>query len=119
MAQTYQLFMPIDREDGQIKMRPGPNRFGQNRVSFLSVRVVVMVMTMMVTAGGECRGGKHHQKQGCSEKLFHAKNVARPPPHEKCIPAHAPKEARGENPFQFRNRNQFQFETALTCREPR
>ena len=78
MAQTYQLFMPIDREDGQIKMRPGPNRFGQNRVSFLSVRVVVMVMTMMVTAGGECRGGKHHQKQGCSEDLFHAKNASTP-----------------------------------------
>jgi hypothetical protein len=48
----------------------------------LGVRVVMMVVAMMVTAGGECRGGKHHQKQGCSEKLFHAKNVARPPRRE-------------------------------------
>jgi len=74
-------------------------------VSFLSVRVVMMVVTMMVTAGGECRGGKHHQKQGCSEKLFHAKNVARLVRHEKRIPDYAPKEARGENPFQFRNKS--------------
>jgi hypothetical protein len=43
---------------------------------------MMMVVTMMVTTGGECRGGKHHQKQGCSENLFHAKNVARSPRRE-------------------------------------
>jgi hypothetical protein len=41
--------------------------------------MVMMVVAMMVTRGGECRGGKHHQKQGCSENLFHAKNVTRSP----------------------------------------
>jgi hypothetical protein len=58
------------------------------------VSVVMMVMAMMVTAGGECRGGKHHQKQGCGKNLFHAKNVARTLRREKPIPRHAPKEAR-------------------------
>jgi len=45
----------------------------------LGVCVVMMVVAMMVMRGGECRGGKHHQKQGSSEDLFHATNVARPP----------------------------------------
>ncbi|MGD0630253.1 MAG: hypothetical protein ABR987_12925 [Terracidiphilus sp.] len=45
----------------------------------LCVYVVMMVVAMMVMRGGECRGGKHHQKQGSSEDLFHATNVARPP----------------------------------------
>jgi hypothetical protein len=41
--------------------------------------MVMMVVAMMVTRGGECRGGKHHQKQGSSEDPFHATNVAWPP----------------------------------------
>jgi hypothetical protein len=90
-------------------MRPGPGHVREDRVSFLGVRVVMMVATMMVMRSGECRGGKHHQKQGCCKNLFHAKNVARTPRREKCIQARAPKEARGGK--------QFQTETAppLTC----
>jgi hypothetical protein len=45
----------------------------------LGVCVVMMVVAMMVMRGGECRGGKHHQKQGSSEDPFHATNVAWPP----------------------------------------
>jgi hypothetical protein len=81
-------------------MRPGPGHLPEDRVSFLSVRVVVMVVAMMVMRGGECRGGKHHQKQGSCKNLLHAKNVARTPRREKCIQPHAPKEARGGKQFQ-------------------
>jgi hypothetical protein len=56
---------------------------------------VVMVVVMMVMRGGECRGGKHHQKQGSSEDLFHATNVARRPQREKWIQSCASREARG------------------------
>ena len=87
--------MPIDREGGKVKLRPGPEHLPEDQVSFLGVRVVMMVATMMVMRSGECRGGKHHQKQGCCKNLFHAKNVARTPRREKCIPNRAPKEARG------------------------
>jgi hypothetical protein len=75
-------------------------------VSFLGVRVVMMVVTMMVTRGGECRGGKHHQKQGCGENLFHVKNVARTPRREKCIQARASKESPGAgNSFKMKPTN--------------
>jgi len=57
--------------------------------------VVVMVMAMMVVAGGESRGGKHHQKQGCGENLFHAPNVAWTPGAGKWISLPAPREALG------------------------
>jgi hypothetical protein len=61
-----------------------------------------MVVVVMVMRGGECRGGKHHQKQGSSEDLFHATNVARPPQREKCIQCRASREARGRGkPFQL------------------
>jgi|HubBroStandDraft_2_1064218.scaffolds.fasta_scaffold1012475_2 hypothetical protein len=76
-------------------MRPGPDFMFEDRDSFLSVRVVMMVVTMMVTAGGESRSGKHHQKQGSSEDLFHATNVAWTTRREKCIPCRASREARG------------------------
>jgi hypothetical protein len=87
--------MPIDREGGKVKMQPGPGHLPEDRVSFLGVRVVMMVVATMVMRGGECRGGKHHQEQGCCENLLHAKNVARTPRREKCIHGRAPKEARG------------------------
>jgi hypothetical protein len=87
--------MPIDREGGKVKMRPGPDHLPEDRVSFLGVRVVMMVVTMMVTRGGECRGGKHHQKQGCGENLFHVKNVAWSPRRGKWIQARASKESPG------------------------
>jgi hypothetical protein len=61
----------------------------------LSVYVVMMVVAMMVTHCGECRGGKHHQKQGSGEDLFHATNVARPPRREKWIQCRVSREARG------------------------
>ena len=51
----------------------------------LSVCVVMMVVVAMVMRGGECRRGKHHQKQGGSKDLFHATNVARPSQSEKWI----------------------------------
>ena len=60
----------------------------------------MMVMAMMVVAGGESRGGKHHQKQGGSENLFHATNVAWTPGAGKCISLPAPREARGCSAFQ-------------------
>jgi hypothetical protein len=69
----------------------------------LSVHVVMMVVAMMVMHGGECRGGKHHQKQGSSEDLFHAPNVARPPRHEKRIQCRASREARGWETVPDRN----------------
>jgi hypothetical protein len=87
--------MPIDREGGKVKMRPGPGHLPEDRVSFLGVRVVMMVVTTMVMAGGKSRSGEHHQKQGCCKNLLHAKNVARTPRREKCIQARASKEARG------------------------
>jgi hypothetical protein len=61
----------------------------------LGVCVVMMVVVVMVMRGGECRGGKHHQKQGSSEHLFHATNVARPLQREKWIQRRASREARG------------------------
>jgi hypothetical protein len=40
--------------------------------------VVVMVVVMMVMAGGKCgRAGKHHQKENCSENLFHGSHPSR------------------------------------------
>jgi hypothetical protein len=72
-----------------------PGSLFEDRDLFSGVRVVMMVVVMMVTASGESRSGKHHQKQCGSENLFHAKNVARKLGREKCIPDHAPKEARG------------------------
>jgi hypothetical protein len=42
----------------------------------LGVRVVMMVVAMMVARGTESRSGKHHQKKGGGEELFHAANVA-------------------------------------------
>jgi hypothetical protein len=39
---------------------------------------VMMVMVVMVLRGKR-RGGKHRQKQGGEEKLFHGLNVARTP----------------------------------------
>jgi hypothetical protein len=78
--------------------------------------VMMMVVAIMVTAGGECRGGKHHQKQGCSKNLFHAKNVARTPWREKGIPERAPKESRGREQSSFRNRKRPQSETAASLR---
>jgi hypothetical protein len=94
--------MPIDRDGGKVKMRPGPNHLPEDRVSFLGVRVMMMVVAVMVMRGGECRGGKHHQKQGGCKNLFHAKNVARTLGREKCIPDRASKEARGGKRFQYK-----------------
>jgi hypothetical protein len=42
------------------------------------VGVVMVVMAMVVMRGREHRAGKHQQKQGSCENLFHAKTVARP-----------------------------------------
>ena len=79
--------MPAVGDTNYKKMRPGPVRVQLwNRGTGLGVRVVVMVMAMMVVAGGESRGGKNHQKQGSGENLFHAPNVARSPGAWKCIP---------------------------------
>jgi hypothetical protein len=94
--------MPMDREGGKVKMRPGPDHLPEGRVLFLSVRVVMMVATMMVMRGGECRSGKHHQKQGCCDNFLHAKNVARTLGREKCIPDRASKEARGGRQFNYK-----------------
>jgi hypothetical protein len=86
-----------------------------------------MVVAMMVTRGGKCRGGKHHQEQGSSENLFHATNVARPPQREKWIQCRASREARGGgNQCQhgttatlFRGlANPIDPANSLTCRPP-
>ncbi|MGO9339638.1 MAG: hypothetical protein ACLPY1_19235 [Terracidiphilus sp.] len=61
----------------------------------LGVRVMMVVVMMMVMPGRKRRSGKHHQKQGSSEDLFHATNVARPPQREKRIQCRASREARG------------------------
>ena len=67
------MLWPIEAQ-GAIRSRDGAE-LGPEAV--LGVRVVMMVATMMVTASGEHGAGKHQQKQGSSEDLFHAKNVAR------------------------------------------
>src|ERR1700677_5061604 len=95
MARTYQL-------SGRLRVpsimknaaRPRQNAaLGPGMV--LGVCVVMMVVVVMVMHCGECRGGKHHQKQGSGEHLFHATNVARPPQREKWIQCHASRQARG------------------------
>jgi hypothetical protein len=67
------ILWPIEAQ-GAIRSRDGAE-LGPEAV--LGVRVVMMVVTMMVMASGEHGAGKHQQKQGCGEHLFHAKNVAR------------------------------------------
>jgi len=95
MARTYQL-------SGRLRVllrmknaaRPRQNTaLGPGMVLCVSV-CVVMVVVVMVMRGGECRGGKHHQKQGSSEHLFHATNVARPPQREKWFQSRASRESR-------------------------
>jgi hypothetical protein len=46
------------------------------RVLRVRVRRVVVVMVVMVLCGKR-RSGKHRQKQGSKENLFHGTNVAR------------------------------------------
>ena len=53
--------------------------------------MVMMVMVVMVMALREHGAGEHQQKQGCSENLFHAPNVAWTPVGEKSIHEAAPK----------------------------
>jgi len=77
MAELYQLFVPFNHACRNEKVRPAPRSCRTWPGLVLGVCVVMMVVAMMVTRTGECRGGKHHQKQGCSEDLFHATNVAR------------------------------------------
>jgi hypothetical protein len=40
---------------------------------------------MMMMRSGKNRAGKHHQQQGSGKNLFHGKNLARRPHHEKQI----------------------------------
>jgi len=88
--------MPAVGDTNYKKMRPGPVGVQLwNRGTGLGVRVVVVVMAMMMMRGGESRGGKHHQKQGSGENLFHAPNVARSPVAGKWISLPASREARG------------------------
>jgi len=78
------------------KVRPGPAvLLHWDRGSSLGVMVMMVVVVMMVMRGGECRGGKHHQKQGGSENLFHGTNVARSAQQGKWIQECASKEALG------------------------
>jgi hypothetical protein len=63
------------------------------------VRVVVMVMAMVVAAGGKNRGGKHQQEQGGSKHLFHARTVARILRREKNHPDHASSQTTGGQPI--------------------
>jgi hypothetical protein len=68
--------MPLVRGPKNQKMRPGPAMvLCWDRNSFLHVRVVMMVVATMVMAGRKHRAGKHQQKQGNCEDLFHATNV--------------------------------------------
>jgi hypothetical protein len=42
------------------------------------LRVVVMVVVVMVMAGGKCgRACENHQEQNCSENLFHGPHPSR------------------------------------------
>jgi hypothetical protein len=43
----------------------------------LSGVMMVMMMVVMVTPGGECGTDKHQSQQKTSEKLFHGKTLAR------------------------------------------
>jgi hypothetical protein len=63
------------------------------------VRVVVMVMAMVVAAGGKNRSGKHQQEQGGSKYLFHARTVARILCREKILPEHASSQTTGGPPI--------------------
>jgi hypothetical protein len=47
--------------------------------------MVMMVVAMMVTGSRENGAGKHQQKQGGGENLFHATNVAWTPETRKRI----------------------------------
>jgi hypothetical protein len=59
------------------------------------VRVVMMVMAMVVMAGGKNRSGKHQQEQGGSKNLFHARTVARILCREKFHPEQASSQTTG------------------------
>jgi hypothetical protein len=61
-----------------LNAQPGPAMVPLLGPGFLlGVRVVMMVMATVVTAGRKYRAGKHQQKQDCCKNLFHATNVAR------------------------------------------
>jgi hypothetical protein len=51
--------------------------WGWNPRSGVGVMVVVVRTMVMMSRGCEHRAGKHHQKQGSQENLFHGLNVAR------------------------------------------
>jgi hypothetical protein len=36
----------------------------------------MVVMAMMVVAGGKSRAGEHEDEEGCSDDLLHGKNLA-------------------------------------------
>jgi hypothetical protein len=54
-----------------------------------------VVMMVMMMAGRKHRAGKHQQKQGGKDNLFHGTNVAWTPRRRKCIQRSASREERG------------------------
>jgi hypothetical protein len=56
------------------KREPGPSGHGALGAGFVLRVVVVVVMVTVVAAGSKRGAGKHHQKQGCNNKLLHSQN---------------------------------------------
>jgi TldD protein len=101
------------------KREPGPSGDGALGTGFVLRVVVVVVMVTVVLSSGEGWAGKHHQKQGCSNKLLHSQNRSmkldgRNPP-QVVIPDRESRMERGAGPRRSGTRGIAPFGRKMKC----